>query len=383
MGALDVMQMFGRAGRPQYDSFGEGIIITGCSELQFYLSLFNQQLAIESQMISRIPDHLNAEITLGTVQNLKDAIEWLSYTYLYIRMLKNPELYGIPLDHHQVLPDEGKEDLSLKLQRMDICHTAGILLDKNNLIKYDRRTGNFQGTDLGKIASHYYVSYTTIATFNEHLKPTMGDIEICRIFSLAEEFKHIIVREEEKIELSKLVFRVPIPIKEPIEEPSAKINVLLQSYISNLKLEGLALMSDMVYVTQSASRLMRCLFEICLRRNWANVAEKALNFWKMVSRRMWASQTPLRQFSKVPKDILKTLDKKDLPWERYYDLSSLELGELVRSPKLGKLLHILVHQFPRLELAATMQPITRSVLKIDLTITPDFQWEVSILLNNF
>lgn len=30
---------------------------------------------------------------------------------------------------------------------------------------------------------------------------------------------------------------------------------------------------------------------------------------------------------------------------------------------------------PRLELAAHVQPITRSVLKVDLTITPDFQWE--------
>ena len=43
-------------------------------------------------------------------------------------------------------------------------------------------------------------------------------------------------------------------MKESIEEPSAKVNVLLQSYISQLKLEGFALMADMVYVTQSAGR---------------------------------------------------------------------------------------------------------------------------------
>lgn len=47
-----------------------------------------------------------------------------------------------------------------------------------------------------------------------------------------------------------------------MEEPSAKVNVLLQSYISQLKLEGFALMSDMVFVTQSASRLVRAIFEI-------------------------------------------------------------------------------------------------------------------------
>jgi replicative superfamily II helicase len=59
---------FAAAGRPQYDTFGEGIIITGHTELQFYLSLFNVQLPIESQYIATIADNLNAEIVLGTVQ---------------------------------------------------------------------------------------------------------------------------------------------------------------------------------------------------------------------------------------------------------------------------------------------------------------------------
>lgn len=42
--------MMGRAGRPQYDSEGEAIVITQHSELQYYLSLNNQQLPIESQV---------------------------------------------------------------------------------------------------------------------------------------------------------------------------------------------------------------------------------------------------------------------------------------------------------------------------------------------
>ena len=53
------------------DDKGEGIIITTHSELQFYLSLLNQQLPIESQYIGKLADNLNAEIVLGTVQNAR------------------------------------------------------------------------------------------------------------------------------------------------------------------------------------------------------------------------------------------------------------------------------------------------------------------------
>lgn len=65
-----------------------------------------------------------------------------------------------------------------------------------------------------------------------------------------------------------------------------QVNVLLQAYISQLKLEGFALMVDMVFITQSAGRLVRALFEIVLYRGWAQLADKALALCKMVNKRM-------------------------------------------------------------------------------------------------
>ena len=40
-------------------------------------------------------DALNAEISLGTVSNINDAVQWLGYTYLFVRARKNPMAYGV------------------------------------------------------------------------------------------------------------------------------------------------------------------------------------------------------------------------------------------------------------------------------------------------
>ena len=289
----DVMQMMGRAGRPQFDTFGEGIIITQHTELQYYLSLFNQQLPIESQFVAKLADSLNAEIVLGSIASVDDAVKWLGYTYLFVRMLRNPVLYGVPRSAVE-------DDPTLSSRRADLVHSAALSLDKAGLIRYDKRGGGLQATDLGRIASQYYVSHGTVKAFHEHLKPQMGDIELCRLFSLAEEFKFVTVRQEEKIELATLAERVPIPVKESIEESTAKINILLQAYISNMSLEGFSLSADMVYITQSAGRLLRCIFEIVLKRGWAQLCEKSLNLCKMAGKKTWSSQTPLRQFKAIP-----------------------------------------------------------------------------------
>jgi pre-mRNA-splicing helicase BRR2 len=367
----DMLQMLGRAGRPQFDTFGEGIIITTHNELQYYLSLLNEQLPIESQLLYRLPDILNAEIVLGNVSSREEAVDWMSYTYLYVRMLRNGRLYGVTFE-------DAQHDTTLIQQRIDFVHAAANILDRSALIKYDRKTGIFQSTELGRISAYYYISNGSMAIYNRNLKPTMTLIDLFRVFSLSEEFKLIPVRQEEKVELIKLIERVPIPVKESVDEPTAKVNVLLQAYISQLKLEGFALMSDMVFVTQSGGRILRAIFEICLKRGWAQLAQKALDLCKMVDKRCWLSMSPLRQFPNFPIDLIRKMERKDIPWDRYYDFEAQYFGELVGIPSKGKLIEQYVQAFPRMDVVPYFQPLSRSMLKVEVDITPLFNYDETI-----
>ncbi|KAL9072568.1 MAG: hypothetical protein Q9157_005042 [Trypethelium eluteriae] len=365
----DVLQMLGRAGRPQYDTFGEGIIITTQSEMQYYLSLMNQQLPIESQFVSKLADNLNAEIVLGNVRSRDEAVEWLGYTYLFVRMLRSPGLYSVGADY--------ENDNALEQKRVDLIHSAATVLEKSHLVKYDKRSGKLTSTELGRIASHYYITYNSMLTYNDHIQPSITPIELFRVFALSEEFRYIPVRQDEKLELAKLLGRVPIPVKESIEEAPAKINVLLQAYISRLKLDGLALMADLVYVTQSAGRILRAIFEISLKKSWG-VAKTALDLCKMAEKRMWPTMTPLRQFASCPRDVINKVEKMDVNWSSYFDLDPPRMSELIGMPKAGKTVCALVQKFPRLEVQAQAQPMTRSMLRFELTITPNFEWDDEI-----
>lgn len=366
----DVLQMLGRAGRPQYDQFGEGIIITTQAEMQYYLSLLNQQLPIESQFVSKLADNLNAEVVLGNVRSRDEGVEWLGYTYLFVRMLRSPGLYSVGPEY--------ENDSALEQKRVDLIHSAATILEKSSLVKYDKKTGKLQSTELGRIASHYYITHNSMLTYNHHIQPMITPIELFRVFALSDEFKYIPVRQDEKLELAKLLGRVPIPVKEGIEEPHAKINVLLQAYISRLKLEGLALMADLVYVTQSAGRILRAIFEISLKKGWASVAKTSLDLCKMAEKRMWPTMTPLRQFPTCPRDIIQKAERIDVPWSNYFDLDSPRMGELLGMPKAGKVVCNLVQKFPRLDVQAQVQPITRSMLRVELTITPSFEWDEAL-----
>ncbi|KAG1342872.1 hypothetical protein COCNU_05G011010 [Cocos nucifera] len=65
------------------------------TKVHLYENLLNGCEMVESQLLSCAIEHLNAEIVQMTVSDISMAIEWLKCSYLYVRIKKNPENYGI------------------------------------------------------------------------------------------------------------------------------------------------------------------------------------------------------------------------------------------------------------------------------------------------
>uniref|UniRef100_A0A8D0L2G8 Activating signal cointegrator 1 complex subunit 3 n=1 Tax=Sphenodon punctatus TaxID=8508 RepID=A0A8D0L2G8_SPHPU len=328
LGILDVMQIFGRAGRPQFDKFGEGIIITTHDQLSHYLTLLTQQNPIESQFLESLADNLNAEMDPG-----------------------------------------------LEKHREQLVIEAGRKLDKARMIRFEERTEFFSSTDLGRIASHYYIKYNTIETFNELFDAHKTEGDILAIVSKAEEFEQVKVREEEIEELEVLLNDFcELPAPGGVENSYGKINILLQTYISRGEMDSFSLISDSAYVAQNAARIVRALFEVALRKRWPAMTYRLLNLCKVIDKRLWGWASPLRQFSVLPPYILSRLEEKNLSVDKMKDMRKDEIGHMLHHVNIGLKVKQCVHQIPSITMEAAIQPITRTVLRVRLNVTPDFKW---------
>ncbi|GMJ00040.1 hypothetical protein like AT5G61140 [Hibiscus trionum] len=370
LGMLDVMQIFGRAGRPQFDKSGEGIIITSHDKLAYYLRLLTSQLPIESQFISSLKDNLNAEVALGTVTNVKEACAWLGYTYLFIRMRLNPLAYGIGWD--EVIADP-----SLSLKQRSLITDAARSLDKAKMMRFDEKSGNFYCTELGRIASHFYIQYSSVETYNEMLRRHMNDSEVIEMVAHSSEFENIVVREEEQNELEMLArTSCPLEVRGGPSNKHGKISILIQLYISRGSIDSFSLVSDAAYISASLARIMRALFEICLRKGWCEMTLFMLEYCKAVDRQIWPHQHPLRQFDKdLSLEILRKLEERGADLDRLQEMEEKDIGALIRYAPGGRLVKQYLGYFPWIQLSATVSPITRTVLKVDLLISADFIWK--------
>uniref|UniRef100_A0A9J7XKW9 Activating signal cointegrator 1 complex subunit 3 n=1 Tax=Cyprinus carpio carpio TaxID=630221 RepID=A0A9J7XKW9_CYPCA len=361
LGILDVMQIFGRAGRPQFDKYGEGTIITTHDKLSHYLTLLTQQNPIESQFQQSLADNLNAEIALGSVTNVDEAVRWLSYTYLYVRMRANPLAYGISHKAYQMDPQ-------LELYRKELVVESGRKLDKARMIRFDERTGYFASTDLGRTASHFYIKYNTIEVRD-------ATYILCTLMCRWVFVSHTQVRDEELEELENLLCNFcELPATGGVENGYGKINILLQTYIGRGEVDSFSLISDLSYVAQNAARIVRALFEIALRKRWPAMTYRLLNLCKVIDKRLWGWAHPLRQFGTLPPSVLSRMEERNLTVDKLKDMGKDEIGHMLHHVNIGLKVKQCVHQIPAILMESVIQPITRTVLRVRLSITPDFRW---------
>lgn len=182
------------------------------------------------------------------------------------------------------------------------------------------------------------------------------------------------VRPEELSELDTMKKHVLVSLRSAPDDTAGKVNILLQSYLSKGSVASFTLQSDTNYVAQNAGRITRALFEICLKRGWSSMANHYLMLCKCIDRRMLPSHSALRQFNELPYEVIHRIEECEATPERLIDLDSREIGQLIHNGKLGGRVLSLVHSLPYLSIATTIQPITRSILRLVLSVVSEFTW---------
>ncbi|KAH3899411.1 probable Antiviral helicase SLH1 [Saccharomycodes ludwigii] len=368
LGISDVIQIFGRAGRPQFEKFGTGILCTTSDRLDHYVSLITQQHPIESKFSAKLVDNLNAEISLGTVTNVEEAITWLGYTYLFVRMKQNPFTYGLSWE-------DVKNDPQLYDVRRNMVIKEARKLHMLQMIVFDEISMHFIPKDLGRIASDFYLLNESVEIFNQMLNPRATEADVLSMISMSSEFDSIKYREEESVELLKLLDdSVQCQIGGEVETAQGKTNILLQAYISQARINDSALASDSNYIAQNSVRICRALFLIGINRRWGRFCKAMLDICKSIEKRIWAFDHPLSQFG-LPSHILQKIREKMPSVDTLLDMEPAELGELVHNKKFGPKLFRILSLFPKIDIQAEIFPITSNVVRIHASLESNFKWD--------
>lgn len=150
---LEMMQMLGRAGRPQFDESAVAVILTRKERVDHYERLVAGTEPLESCLHLNLIDHLNAEIGLGTITDVESATRWLTGTFFFVRLRKNPSYYKLK---------EGADPTDEEEMLKQICQKDIELLQQYSLISSD---GALKSTEFGEAMARYYVKFDTMKLF--------------------------------------------------------------------------------------------------------------------------------------------------------------------------------------------------------------------------
>ncbi|KAL1801518.1 hypothetical protein ACET3X_001860 [Alternaria dauci] len=370
---LEMMQMLGRAGRPQYDDSAVAVIMTRQTKVRRYEKLVTGKELIESKLHLNLVDHMNAEIGLGTISDLQSARKWLRGTFLYVRLQQNPNFYKL---------NGSQSGQSIEEQVDDICFRDMTLLRENNLVTGEE---HYRSTEFGQAMARYYVNFDTMKVFMG-LESKSTPSEILSAIAQATELSNIRFRQGEKL-FYKLLnkspsIRWPIPVN--LDLPAQKVSLIIQSVLGSAVIswdgEAGKYRSEYTKETQiifkNIGSLVRCIIDCQIILGDSVSIHSALMLERSLGAKVWDdSPLQMKQIESIGVVAVRKLVNAGL--RSIEDLESCEphrIEALVgRNPPYGLTILDKVRSFPKLRVSLHVLPssVTKSHDGVKVQIKAD------------
>jgi activating signal cointegrator complex subunit 3 len=368
----DVLQMMGRAGRPQFDTEGIACIFVEESKKNFYKKFLYDPFPVESCLDSRMADNLNAEIATGTVLTIEDCVGWLDWTFYARRVRMNPSYYGA---------ESGDDDIVNEFLLQKVVKCIDELKESGCVITdVDDNMGQVIPTYLGITSCKFYLHHKTphqmrigckssrqliLRSLDQFHFDTEGEpgfsfpaeIEELAVASIlfhlshTYEFSEIPVRHNEEHLNARLADELPwgamIPVAttqrglkknnnvdvETYLDPSTKCYLLIQAFITDTELPISDYVNDTSTVLDQLPRLLAAMENVA---NHEMTAQGTFDMYCMfpivrqiLNSRMLPGEDPLIQLCSIPYDKTKQLIKQGISLRKLClmtDYSSLRLS---------------------------------------------------------
>ncbi|XP_051026477.1 probable ATP-dependent DNA helicase HFM1 isoform X2 [Acomys russatus] len=368
----DILQMIGRAGRPQFDTTATAVIMTRLSTREKYVQMLACNDTVESSLHRHLIEHLNAEVVMHTITDVSIALDWIRSTLLYIRALKNPSHYGF-------VSGLNKDGIEAKLQELCLRNLKD--LSSLDLIKMDEDV-YFKPTEAGRLMAWYYITFETVKKFYATSgKETLSDL--ISMMSSCSEFLDVQLRVNEKRALNTLNkdpnrITIRFPMEGKIKTREMKVNCLIQAQLGCIPVQDFALTQDTTKIFRNASRIARWLSDfVAAQEKKFAVLLNSVILAKCFKCKLWENSRHIsKQLDKIGISLSNTMVNAGLTsFKKIEEVNAREL-ELVlsRHPPFGTQIKEAVMHLPKYELE--VEQIARySDTKAEILVT--------VILRNF
>lgn len=285
--SLEVMQMLGRAGRPQHETEACAVVLCLNERVKKYEKMVAGEEVLESSLHQNLIEHLNAEIGIGTITSISTAKQWLSSTFLNIRLKQNPKYYDVDMNNEV----NDLDNVLLKCCEKDLALLKDAQFIEDN--------GRLRSTEYGQAMARYCTKFETMKSFmNLPVKAKVS--QILSTLVQAFELKDFRLKHNEKAFYKELnqANEIRYPVKVDVALTEHKVSILIQARLGSAPIgknpknkftgsQVRQLQLDTNGVIAHARRLIRCMVDMLIQRGDSIGVKSALELARSIAAGVW------------------------------------------------------------------------------------------------